>query len=194
MLRFLHSIASTTAFKPIIVAYCYFLSPFIGLVLKAHAKKCGDNTESMVKLAYSFGQNSLLLRPFTIKPSQIYTEILSLAKIIHDLRPKTLLEIGTASGGSLFLFCQVAEPDAIVISVDLPGGPFGGGYPEWRIPLCKSFAKERQRIHLIRADSHDPKTLEIVKKILGNSKLDFLFIDRDHTYEGVKRDFKMYLR
>ncbi|MEM4674909.1 MAG: class I SAM-dependent methyltransferase, partial [Nitrososphaerota archaeon] len=74
----------------------------------------------------------------------------------------------------------------------MPGGPFGGGYPEWRIPLYKSFAKEGQRIHLIRADSHDPKTLEIVKRILGDGKLDFLFIDGDHTYEGVKRDFEIY--
>jgi len=34
--------------------------------------------------------------------------------------------------------------------------------------------------------------LEIIKKILGDSKLDLLFIDGDHTYEGVKRDFEMY--
>ncbi|MEM4004410.1 MAG: class I SAM-dependent methyltransferase, partial [Desulfurococcaceae archaeon] len=81
----------------------------------------------------------------------------------------------TASGGTLFLFCQVAEPDATVISVDLPGGLFGGGYPEWRIPLYKSFAKEGQRIHLIRVDSHDPKTLEIVKRILGDIKLDLIY-------------------
>ena len=37
-----------------------------------------------------------------------------------------------------------------------------------------------------------PKTLERVQRILGDRKLDFLFIDADHTYEGVKRDFEMY--
>ena len=100
--------------------------------------------------------------------------------ILARVRPKILLEVGTASGGTLFLFCQVAEPDATVISVDLPGGPFGGGYPAWRIPLYRSFAKERQRIHLIRADSHDPKTLEIVKRILGDGKLDFFYIWRSY--------------
>jgi predicted O-methyltransferase YrrM len=32
------------------------------------------------------------------------------------------------------------------------------------------------------------KTLEEVKRILGGEKADFLFIDGDYTYEGVKRD------
>jgi len=162
--------------------------------IRKEANKC-FNIEDYVSLSYDFHLRlklPLIRGIFRISPIQINEEIAQLLNLLAELKPKTLLEIGTANGGTLFLFCQVAEPDATIISVDLPGGPFGGGYPEWRIPLYKSFTKEKQRLHLIRADSHDPKTLEIIKKILGDSKLDLLFIDGDHTYEGVKRDFEMY--
>jgi predicted O-methyltransferase YrrM len=29
---------------------------------------------------------------------------------------------------------------------------------------------------------------------LGDKKIDFCFIDGDHTYEGVRKDFEMYSR
>ena len=96
----------------------------------------------------------------TIQPAQIKEEILQLLEILAKMKPKNLLEIGTANGGTLFLFCQIAHPEAKIISIDLPGGEFGGGYPKYKIPLYKSFAKEKQKIYLIRDDSHKLSTLE----------------------------------
>ena len=81
-----------------------------------------------------------------------------------------------------------------MISIDLPGGPFGGGYPSWKKSFYKSFAGEKQELHLLRQGSHDTSTVSKVLSILGNEKLDLLFIDGDHTYQGVKRDFELYGR
>jgi len=128
-----------------------------------------------------------------IEPAQVRDEILELLKILNDdIKPKVMLEIGTANGGTLFLFSHVASRDATLISVDLSAGMFGGGYPVWKIPLYKSFALSDQKIHLIRADSHSQSTLESAKSILNGKEIDFLFIDGDHMYEGIKKDFEMY--
>ena len=38
--------------------------------------------------------------------------------------------------------------------LDLPGGGFGDGYVAWRSPVYRSFAMGKQRIELLRGDSH----------------------------------------
>ena len=128
----------------------------------------------------------------TIAPIQIRSELMELGRVIAAAKPVRALEIGTARGGTLFVLCRLAASDATVISLDLRHGAFGGGYSPLRMPLYRRFASPGQSLHLIRADSHDMDTLERVRKILGPEPLDYLFIDADHTYEGVKRDFEMY--
>ena len=146
-----------------------------------------NNISNAVEFVFSFQYLT-----FSIKVAQVKYEITKLLEILKDLTPKIILEIGTAGGGTLYLFTRIIDPEATIISIDLPGGSFGGGYSEWKIPLYQSFTKNQQKIKLLRADSHNPKTFKLVKSVLADKKVDFLFIDGDHTYEGVKRDFNMY--
>jgi len=127
-----------------------------------------------------------------IEPRQNYVEIEKLYKTVLDLTPKSVLEIGTARGGTLYLWAQAATDDATIVSVDLPGGKFGGAYPAARIPFYQSFARDNQKLHLIRDNSHSQKTLSRVTDCFSNLPIDFVFIDGDHTYEGVKSDFSLY--
>ena len=119
-------------------------------------------------------------------------ELLPVLRKIKALNPRVVLEIGTAGGATLFMLTRVADKAATIISLDLPDGPFGGGYPEDRVPLYEAFAQPGQTMHLMREDSHQPATLDKLKDLLKGRPIDFALIDGDHTYEGVRQDYEMY--
>lgn len=127
-----------------------------------------------------------------IYPGQVRSEFIQLAALIKKRKPRVVVEIGTANGGTLFAWCALSDPKATIVSIDLPGGIHGGGYAYWRTAIYKQFAQPGQKLYLIRADSHRPDTVENLRKLLPTEGIDFLFIDGDHTYEGVKSDFEMY--
>jgi predicted O-methyltransferase YrrM len=128
----------------------------------------------------------------TVPLVQVRSEIVQLLELLKDERPRVVLEIGTAGGGTLFLFAQFAAPDAILISIDLADRLFGGGYHVSRKVLYRGFARGAQAIELVRASSHDPRTREAVERILRGRAVDFLFIDGDHSYDGVRQDYLVY--
>lgn len=131
-------------------------------------------------------------KKINFKPSQIKEEFIKFLSISSRIKPKIILEIGTADGGTLFLFTRILDPNGIIISVDLSSGNFSR-YPDFKLPLFKSFAIDDQKIILIRGNSHDSNTLNKIKKIINDSSaIDILFIDGDHSYEGVFEDYKKY--
>lgn len=125
--------------------------------------------------------------------AQHKSEILAVLKWLVDHfkgRPARVLEIGTHQGGTAALWCELATD--LVISLDLPGGNYGGIAPD----ACKRrnamLLAKYPHFRGVLADSHSEEALAAVRAILNRKKVDLLFIDADHTVEGVRQDHEMY--
>ena len=127
------------------------------------------------------------------KPLQVRKEILDFAYIVRDRKPKTLLEIGTNTGGTFFVLCQLADPTGTVISLDLPSARFSSlSRTLSQKILLRYMPRRSQKKYFLEGDSHKAASLVRVQEKLLGRKLDLLFIDGDHSYEGVLQDFEMY--
>jgi predicted O-methyltransferase YrrM len=118
-------------------------------------------------------------------------ELTEFVKLLRALKPKRILEIGTAQGGVFWLFCQLVAEDGLLISLDLPSTErFSGGTQT--PPDLSAMKSTGQTVHAILGNSHAPEMPERIRQILDGQMLDLVFIDGDHTYAGVKSDYLMY--
>lgn len=110
---------------------------------------------------------------------------------VAEAQPKVVVEIGSFLGGTFYCWCQAADPQAFLVSMDYAEGKFR---PEDLAPvsLLRSFGQPMQDLRFVRGDSHKLVTRMELMGHLAGREVDFLFIDGDHTYEGVKQDWEMY--
>ena len=135
-------------------------------MLNKKAEKCKDKDDYIALSNQVFQRFPYRYIGWPIKPAQVYEEIETLLTKVSDINVNTMLEIGTFNGGTLFLFSKMANSNAKIISLDLPGGKFGGGYEKFKVPFFTNFAQGNQKIYLIRANSHALSSLQTVENIL----------------------------
>ena len=119
-----------------------------------------------------------------LTPIQDRKSLQQLASEVSSVDPRGILEIGTSQGGTLFVWANCTDADPIV-SVDIPNV----------LDMTKSrmfmHYREDDSVHLLHSNSHIEETVAQVTAIFDGD-LEFLFIDGDHSYEGVKQDFEDY--
>jgi cephalosporin hydroxylase len=137
--------------------------------------------EETVDWALTFGGGGY----FNISTIQVRSEILELARRVAELQPRVILEIGTHRGGTLLVWSALASKR--VISCDLKDFTRGGELLR-ALPPPGSDCD----VTLLSGNSHDPAFRDRVAAALDGEKVDFLFIDGDHTREGVAQDYRDY--
>jgi cephalosporin hydroxylase len=149
---------------------------------RRRVRRAGDSPAEALALARSRG----------LGPTQADEELHWLLDRLGDEPIRAVIEIGTDEGGTPLVWTRAAAPDGVLVALDIR--PLGrlGRFSAWA-PLPRGFARAPQRVELLMpVDSHDPHAFERVREVLNGRPLDFLFINGDHPYEGVKRDFEMY--
>jgi predicted O-methyltransferase YrrM len=119
-------------------------------------------------------------------------ELRAFLEAVHERRPRTVVEIGTAAGGTFYCLSQVADPSALLVSIDFLGGNYGGGQTNIECKLFATFGPPTQRFEFLRERSFLQSTLRALRKVLDGRPIDMLFIDGDHSYAAVKSDYEMY--
>lgn len=130
-----------------------------------------------------------------IEPGQNRGEFSQLLSLLEDRHIRNFMEIGTEGGCTFYAWCKISEPEGVKISLDWGFGASGTG--RFRDPLARATRDARLKtwannVVRIEANSHSVKALGAVLGSLKGEKLDFLFIDGDHSAEGVRQDWEMY--
>lgn len=107
---------------------------------------------------------------------------------------KSLLAIGCRYGYTLVDMALRMPAGAKIVAVDLPDQEGWNDqeavkHLEKNVDYLKS---EGFDAHLIIGDSHKQETWEKVAPLVPMGTFDIVFIDGDHTYEGVNQDWKDY--
>lgn len=113
---------------------------------------------------------------------QMGHEFITLLELYIELKPRYVVEVGNAEGGTLYYWLKYASPETTVIGIDINHSMLR--------ELDVWDGVNRDQLKLIQGDSTSLDTLIKVQELIPH--IDFLFIDGDRSYPGVHVDYMHY--
>jgi hypothetical protein len=123
-------------------------------------------------------------------PAQDEGEFQRFLDLIRAEKVQSYLEIGARHGGSFNAVMRSLPPGSVGIAVDLPGVSWGRGDSEIVLRrVILDLYRDGYRAKLVVGSSQDPAIIEAVAQ---HAPFGSIFIDGDHSYEGVRSDWINY--
>lgn len=116
------------------------------------------------------------------------TDLLIYAELVHELRPRTIIETGTYRGGSTLFLAHLLDllGDGGVVSIDIHNDDDIGPDPRGNLRPV------HPRIHYLRGSSIDPVIVAETCALIDGAEPVLVILDSDHTAPHVAAELDIY--
>jgi cephalosporin hydroxylase len=107
-------------------------------------------------------------------------EVVWFYRAVEKIAPRVIVEIGIKEGGNLKILSTHLDENGLCVGID----------PRQDIPWKMDDA--RCPVLHVKGSSHAPATVRELQSLLAGRPIDVLFIDGDHSTEGMLADYRDY--
>ena len=119
---------------------------------------------------------------------QYEPEFQAFLDILQDVGARSYLEIGCKHGGTLWRVGMVLPKGSVCVGVDLLRNPGSASYSSMH-SVIRGLESEGRQCTLVWGNS---TTRPVIDKTRALGPFDAVFIDADHSYDGVRLDWANY--